>query len=125
MRRPDGLHNGTYPDWIDRLGSGPPGGGALGPGTRSLHWALGAYTQPIRSGDRAGLQITQVAAGGAAPRAGLESGDILLEANGEPMRSQEHLLRVRARLSGSLKLTIRDVRTGKRLTTTEVAFRPL
>jgi putative serine protease PepD len=124
MRRPDGRYEGTYPDWIEPLGSGPPGGGAPVPGARYPYWALGVYTQPIRVGDRTGLQITQIAAGGAAQRAGLEAGDILLEANGEPMRSQDDLLRVISRSGGSMKLTIRDVRTG-RLSTTEVALNPL
>jgi S1-C subfamily serine protease len=70
------------------------------------------------------LQITQVVPGGAAQRASLEPGDILLEANGEPTRTQQDLLRILAQSGGSLKLTIRDVRTG-RLTTTEIALRPL
>ena len=124
MHRPDGRYEGTYPNWIDPLGTGPPGGGAPGPGARYPYWALGVYTQPVRFGDRAGLQIIQVAVGSAAHRAGLEAGDILLEANGEPIRSQEDLLRVISRSGGSLRLTIRDVRTG-RPTTTEVALNPL
>jgi S1-C subfamily serine protease len=115
---------GTYPDWIDPLGSGPPGGGAPGQGSRYRFRARVVSTRPVRSGDRAGLQITQVAPGETAPRAGLEAGDILLEANGEPLRSQEDLLRVISRSGGSLRLTIRDVRTG-RLSTTEVALNPL
>jgi S1-C subfamily serine protease len=84
---------------------------------------LGVYTQPVRLGDRAGLQITQIDSGDAAQRAGLEAGDVILEAGGEPTRSQEDLLRAIARSGGSLKVTIRDVRTG-RLTTVEIALNP-
>ena len=97
MRRPDGRYEGTYPDWIDPIGAVPPEGGPPGPGARYPYWALGAYTQPVRLGDRAGLQITQIDSGGAAQRVGLEAGDVILEAGGEPTRSQEYLHRAIAR----------------------------
>jgi hypothetical protein len=124
MKRPDSRYEGTYPDWIDAMGAVPPDGGPPGPGARYPFWAMGVFTQPLRLGDRAGLQITQVAPRGAALQAGLEPGDIILEANGEPTQSQADLLRVISRSGGSLKVTIRDVRTG-RLATKEVALTPL
>jgi hypothetical protein len=124
MRRPNGRYEGTYPNWIDPIGSGPPGGGAPGPRAPSPRWALGVYTQPVRLGDRLGLQITQVAPGGAAQRVGLEAGDIIVEANGEMTRSQQDLLRAIAQSGVSLKVTIRDVRTGA-MSTVEVALQPL
>jgi hypothetical protein len=124
MLRSDGRHEGTYPDWIERPGSAPPGGPAPGPGGRYPYWALGVYTQPVSLGDRTGLQITQVQPGGAAQRAGLEPGDVILEANGAATPSQEDLLRAISQSGGTLKVTIRDVRTG-RLTTAEATLRPL
>jgi hypothetical protein len=124
MRRPDGRYEGTYPDWTDPIESPPPDGSPTGPGARYPYWALGVYTQPVLVGDRAGLQITQVVAGGAAQRAGLEAGDIILEAGGEAARTQDDLLRAISRSGGTLKAMIRDVRTG-RLSTVEVALNPL
>jgi S1-C subfamily serine protease len=70
------------------------------------------------------LQITQVALGGAAHRARLEPGDLITEAGGEPTRSQADLLRAISQSGGSLKLTIRDVRTG-RMTNVEAGLNPL
>jgi PDZ domain len=122
MKRPDGRYEGTYPDWIDPMAAVPPAGGPPGTGARYPYWALGVYTQPVHLGDRVGLQITQI--GAAAQRVGLEPGDVILEAGGEATRSHKELLRAISRSGGSLKLTIRDVRTGKR-TTVEVALNPL
>jgi hypothetical protein len=124
IRRPDGRYEGTYPDWIDPMGAVPSDGGPSAPGAHYPYWALGVYTQPVHLGDRAGLQITQVARGGAAQRTSLEAGDLILEAGGEPTRTQEDLIRAISLSGGSLKLTIRDVRTG-RLSTVEVALNPL
>jgi membrane-associated protease RseP (regulator of RpoE activity) len=124
MRRPDGRYEGTYPDWVDPMGGVTPDGGSPGAAARYPYWALGIFTQPVRLGDRVGLQITQVVGGGAAQRVGLEAGDVILEAGGEPTRSPDDLLRAISRSGGSLKLTIRDVRTG-RLSTVEVALNPL
>jgi hypothetical protein len=124
MRRPDGRYEGTYPDWIDPMSSGPPGGDPPRPEARYPYWVLGVYTRPVGLGDRTGLLIMQVDPGGPAHRAELKAGDIIVEANGEPIRSQEELLRVISQSGGSLKLTIRDVRTGK-VSTVEAALKPL
>ncbi|MBX6314658.1 MAG: PDZ domain-containing protein [Isosphaeraceae bacterium] len=113
-RRPDGQFEGTYPDWIDRLSGGSPGGpGAPPPGRGRV---LGVFTRPVALPGRAGLQITQVTPGSPAQRAGLEPGDIILEANGQPTRTPDELLRAIHEADGSLRLTIRDVRSGRLLT---------
>jgi hypothetical protein len=125
MRRPAGRYEGTYPDWIDPLGPGPPGGRrpGPGPGARYPYWALGVVTQPALVGDRVGLQIVQIVPNSAAQRAGLAIGDVILEANGEPTRSPQDLRQVVSKSGGSLKLTIRNMRTAKRVTI-EVALDP-
>jgi hypothetical protein len=104
MRRTDGRYEGIYPDWVDPINSAPGDGGPPGPGARYPYWTLGVYTQPVLLGDRAGLQITQLVGGGAAQRVGLEAGDIIIEAGGEPARSQDDLLRAISRSSGTLKV---------------------
>ena len=42
-----------------------------------------------------GLEVIEVTAGSAAAEAGIQEGDYLLSANGEPLRSSRDLLRVR------------------------------
>ncbi|HEV3165221.1 MAG TPA: PDZ domain-containing protein [Isosphaeraceae bacterium] len=107
--RDGGVYEGIYPDWIDRLAPAPPGGGPPGP----QPWTLGVFTQSIGLGNRTVLQITRVVPGSAAQRANLEPGDMILDANGTPTRTPQELKQAIDRSNGSLRLTVRDVRTGR------------
>jgi hypothetical protein len=80
---------------------------------------LGVLVMPSLVGNRAGLQITSVTPGARASRAGLEPGDVILEADGVPTRTLGDLTSQIARAGGKLRLLIRNVRDGQ-LKPTEV-----
>ena len=67
---------------------------------------------------RTALKITRVDPDGPAAKAGLEPGDIVVAANGVPITGPEQLLGALRKSGPTLKLTVRDSRTGR---DTEVA----
>jgi hypothetical protein len=94
---------------------GVAGAGAL-PASRRR---LGVLVVPALVGNRPGLQITNVTPGQRASRAGLEPGDMILEADGAPVRSLGDLTSRVARAGDKLRLLIRNVRNGQ-LQSTEI-----
>ena len=68
---------------------------------------------PVALGNRAGLQVTEVTPGGPARRAGLEPGDVILEADKVPTRTLADMTAQLARAGGKLHLMIRNVRNGQ------------
>ena len=87
------------------------------------HPDLGLTAQGIVQGDRSsvptGLLVRTVAPGGAAQRAGLEAGDVILQIEGQPARSLEQLTVSTLRLSPGQSVQVRLWRNGQE-TTSEI-----
>ncbi|MFN0052485.1 MAG: PDZ domain-containing protein [Planctomycetales bacterium] len=80
--------------------------------------SLGISAEPVTLGSRSALKITRVDPAGPAAKAGIEQGDIVVAANGAPITGPEQLLGALRKSGATLKLTVRDSRTGR---DTEVA----
>ncbi|WP_198289879.1 S1C family serine protease [Nocardioides sp. Iso805N] len=85
--------------------------------------ALGLQVQTVRSSledpdAETRLMIQQIQPGGAADKAGLEVGDVILSVNGTPVHETDDLVQVqlRARAGDELKVTV--LRDGKEVSTT-------
>ena len=108
-----------YPRGFERIGRsesdlGPgsivpppePGSGAVSPRR------IGVLVKLVALGNRSGLQVTEVTAGTPAGKAGLEPGDVILEAGNVPTRTLADLTSQVARAGDRLRLVIRNVRSG-------------
>lgn len=84
----------------------PPSFGAPGGGPAA------AYVNPGQGGapPQVGLMITSLMPGGAAHRAGLEVGDIIVSANGQPTPNVDWLRWMLNNSNGFVNLTVRNVR---------------
>src|SRR5262249_23849459 len=60
-----------------------------------------------------GLRIMKVGRGSPAARAGLEAGDVIVSAGGVHLSNREVFFRAVERSNGTLRLVLRDFRTGK------------
>jgi serine protease Do len=104
----------AYPLGFERIGrDDSPRGPEPAPGGPGRPRRIGILAMPIAVGDRAGLQVTAVTPGTPAHRAGLEPGDVILEADGLATRTLADLASQVARAGGRLRLTIRNVRDGR------------
>jgi hypothetical protein len=74
---------------------------------------LGVVADPVSVGERVALKVTEVMPGSPAQAAGIESGDVILEANGAATTTPEQLAAAVRRSGNVLKLTVRNVRTGE------------
>jgi hypothetical protein len=74
---------------------------------------IGVMLVPVALGNRSGLQVTEVTPGGPAQRAGLEPGDVILEADNLPVRTMVDMTAQLARAGAKLHLVIRNVRNGQ------------
>lgn len=75
--------------------------------------SLGISAEPVTLGSRSALKITRVDPAGPAAKSGIEPGDILVAANGAPITGPEQLLGALRKSGPTLKLTVRDSRTGR------------
>jgi len=75
--------------------------------------SLGVKVEPKRLGLRTALEVTEVQPGGAAQEAGIEEGDVLVEADGVALTDSAQLQKVVDKSGSSLTIKIRDKRTGK------------
>jgi S1-C subfamily serine protease len=75
--------------------------------------SLGLSAEPVTVGTRSALKVIRVEPAGPAAKAGLEPGDILVAANGAPTTGVEQLLNALRKSGPTLKLTVRDSRTGR------------
>jgi hypothetical protein len=96
----DAVHVGSIP----RSSVGTTPGGAV---------ELGVTTERISLGRVTGLRVTRVDPGSPAGDAGIEPGDVIVQANREPVESQQQLLELYRRAGGEFSLTVRDVRSGR------------
>jgi hypothetical protein len=112
----------AYPLGFERIGRAEGGLGPEAVETQTIPGAgaaavprrrLGVLVMPSLVGNRAGLQITSVTPGARASRAGLEPGDVIVEADGVPTRSLGDLTSQIARAGGKLRLLVRNVRSGQ------------
>jgi hypothetical protein len=79
---------------------------------------LGVVADPVSIGTRVALKVTEVMPGSPAAAAGLEAGDVILEANGAVTTTPEQLANAVRRSGNVLKLTVRNVRTGENVPVT-------
>jgi S1-C subfamily serine protease len=77
--------------------------------------SLGISAEPCMVGQRTGMKVTRVEAGGPAQKAGIEIGDVIVAANGVPVTGVEVLSSVVKKSGASLTVTVRDTRTGRDL----------
>jgi S1-C subfamily serine protease len=74
--------------------------------------SLGVTVQPKRLGLRTALEVTEVQPEGAARRAGIEVGDVLVEADGVSLTSTDQLQKVLEKSGDTITIKVRDVNTG-------------
>ena len=95
---------------LENIPSLPPLGGAVAEaGPRDL----GIDAEPVALGLRQALRVTAVTPGSLAQKAGIQAGDVIVDADGLPVSSPTSLMRALNEAEGTLTLTIRDVNTGK------------
>jgi S1-C subfamily serine protease len=75
--------------------------------------SLGLSAEPVKLGMRSALKVIRVDPAGPAAKAGIEPDDILVAANGAPTTGVEQLLSALRKSGPTLKLTVRDSRTGR------------
>jgi S1-C subfamily serine protease len=75
--------------------------------------SLGISAEAITIGQRTALKVVRVEPGSLADKAGLESGDVLVGANGVAITSPEQLATALRKSGSTLTLVIRDVRSGR------------
>ena len=112
----------AYPLGFERLGRGEAGPGPEptdfrpepAPGVVPPR-RIGVMLVPVAPGNRAGagLQVTEVTPGSPARRAGLEPGDLILEADNVATRTPADMIAQVARAGGKLHLLIRNFRSGQ------------
>lgn len=115
---------GTYPDWFELTARDPipasaddpePAAGDQPAGEPApvKPRILGLVADPVSVGGRVALKVVEVMPGGPAQAAGIEEGDMIVDANGTATTSPEQLANAVRRSGPILKLTIRNVRTGE------------
>ncbi|WP_397569712.1 PDZ domain-containing protein [Schlesneria sp. T3-172] len=83
------------------------------PATQPGKISLGISAEPVTLGTRSALKVTGVKPESPAGKAGLEVGDIIVSANGAPLTGPEQLLAALRKSGPTLKLAVRDSRTGR------------
>ncbi|MCO8124465.1 PDZ domain-containing protein [Stieleria sp. TO1_6] len=84
-------------------------GGSPQPGAAGI----GITAQRVNIGRQTALKVTGVTPGSPAANAGIETGDILVEANRVALESESQLATAYRDSRGEFSLTVRDVRTGR------------
>jgi hypothetical protein len=74
---------------------------------------IGLSTQPVTLGRSTALKVVQVTPDSPAAKAGIEPGDVLVEANRVALSSEQQLQDAVRNSRGKLALTVRDVRSGR------------
>jgi hypothetical protein len=74
---------------------------------------LGVVADPVSVGNRVALKVNEVMPGSPAQAAGIEAGDVILDANGAATTTPEQLAAAVRKSGNVLKLNVRNVRTGE------------
>lgn len=74
---------------------------------------LGIVTERIALGRTSGLKVTTVEPESPAGRAGIEPGDVIVQANRQAVESPQQLQELYRGAKGDFSLTVRDVRSGR------------
>jgi S1-C subfamily serine protease len=82
-----------------------------GPGTES---GIGATTELVFLDTEVAVKVTAVTPGGPAARAGLEPGDVIVEAAGKPVLHPDELVEAAKQATGTLQLTVLPQGSGRR-----------
>jgi S1-C subfamily serine protease len=98
--------------WYQEISSGDEGGLAKR-STEDGDGALGVTTERVSLGRTTALKVTRVRPNSAAATAGVEPGDILVEANRRPVSSQRELDDLYRSSRDQFSLTVRDVRSAR------------
>ncbi len=93
--------------------SSPAAPPATPPATPPSRMSLGISAESVSLGLRTALKVTRVTADSPAQKAGLEPGDVIVEADGTPITGPEELISVVRKSGPTLELTVRDSRTGR------------
>ncbi len=93
-----------------RVASGEPDGRQRG---RMSASPIGLKTERAFVSGKSALKVVEVDRNSPAAKAGIETGDILVEADGIALESQEQLSIAFRRSRGALPVTVRDVRSGR------------
>jgi S1-C subfamily serine protease len=97
--------------------SGRPSGDVAGlpksAPTSAPRISLGISAEPVALGARTALKVVRVEPGSPAEKAGLESGDVIVAANGVAITGPEQLVSAVRKSGAALELTVRDSRTGR------------
>jgi S1-C subfamily serine protease len=88
-------------------------GPAAPPAAPPSRMSLGISAESVSLGLRTALKVTRVTADSPAQKAGLEPGDVIVEADGTPITGPEELISVVRKSGPTLELTVRDSRTGR------------
>jgi S1-C subfamily serine protease len=92
----------------------PPAAPPTSPPTAApSRMSLGISAESVSLGLRTALKVTRVTADSPAQKAGLEPGDVIVEADGTPITGPEELISVVRKSGPTLELTVRDSRTGR------------
>lgn len=75
---------------------------------------LGAVTEVVFLDAEVAVKVTEVEAGSPAQKAGLEVGDIILEANGTPVLHPDDLARIVSKSGANLTIVVVDPRQGRK-----------
>jgi membrane-associated protease RseP (regulator of RpoE activity) len=114
----DGTWRAAPDPWFQTLDGGAapparlPGAGAPAPGPAPAPSSLGIATDLVSVHGRRGLKVTSVTPGGAGQKAGLEIGDVIVAAAGQPIEGADSL-EAAARAGRPFTIGVVDVNTGR------------
>ncbi|WP_165066154.1 PDZ domain-containing protein [Paludisphaera rhizosphaerae] len=83
------------------------------PAPSSPRRTLGVQVEPVRLGLRTALKVTGLQEGGPAKQAGIEVGDVLVEAGGIALNDQARLQEALNAAGEKIVVSVRDVRSGR------------
>jgi serine protease Do len=75
--------------------------------------SIGLSAEPVTLNQRTAMKVVRVEPGSPAQKAGLETGDVIVAANGVPITGAEQLAAAFRKSGPTLTLTVRDTRTGR------------
>ncbi len=108
------LNSGNHQQWVGRGSWFQPIGSGDSVADNSSG-DFGVSTEPVSLQFRRALKVTEVKANSPAAKVGLEVGDVLVSADGLDIETPDQLAEQVRKSSGTLKLTVRDIRSDKNI----------